>query len=247
MQLFLGSYAFPVNGALVTTRTTIERSQSGRPLAWLQSIDVVAFLFPVGAGASNQEKLTNAEGLLRIALSKPYQDLALKTDSGSLTGTCLINAKSISGVVVTDGPNFEDGMTPEYVAIRTARFKAEARYLFSGTADALVNYQESITVTGNGGPIRKWRIPVNAPPIRQETTKYSIIRTVQQGSAIGYTKYPIPPAPIYGTEFLQNETTAVQEQSPTPMGRGWLNYPITWNYVYESSKPLVGRPRLPIL
>lgn len=241
MQLTLGGYKFPVNGCEVTGRVGYERSDSGRPLRYTQYLDVNGTLF-----GSGQADMTRLEDELRDALRRPYRDLVLKRDDGGNSALRLINAESLSGVVATSGPDFFEAQGSEYVTTRRFRFTAEATYLMPGTQTALVSWTQTVSVVGNGGPVRSWRVPVNADPIRQTLTKASVIRYTQSGAAVGNFAPPIPPPPVFGRAYLVNEQEAVTRTVGRPLGKYWIEPSVQWNYVFETSKPLVGVTPLPV-
>jgi hypothetical protein len=240
MQLFWGQYRFPINGASTTSKAEATFSASGRPLRYIIKVGVLAYLD--GDGPAD---LSFQENALRAALAIPYQDLILKLDTGQASSTQLLNATSVSGVRVVSGPDFtNDAKDSEYVTQRTARFEVAAEYLIRGTENALVSFTESVTVTGNGGPDRNWRFPINGPPIRQVVTPYSLITASQSGTAVGHTTRPVPPPPLW-PDYLVNPRHSHTKSTPEPHGRAWLNWPVKWSYSFESDVPLVAMANLP--
>lgn len=244
MQLFWGRYGFPVNQAFVSTRTAVIRGNNRRPLRYLMRGDVKAELI-----VSGQADTTKQEDIVRSALATPYQDLILKQDDGKPSGTRLLNQKSLSGVMVVDGPNFTEATRAEYVNTRTVEFTVEAEYVFAGAESAIISFEETISVRGNGGPRWIWRFPLNGDAVLQQVSRQSLITTVQRGSAVGHTKYPPAPPPFAGRPpgIFVNEAVSTDDTSPIPLGRGWVNFPRTWYYEYRSVTPLVGTPSLPPL
>jgi len=241
MQLWIGTYAFPAGQCAVTSRVTgIERSDSGRPLRFTLALDVDGVIRGTG-----QADLSARELQLRAVLATPFQDLILRQDTGPPSSLALVSNQSLSGVVVVSGPDFYKPDGPEFVTTRHFRFSAEAVFLSPGGAAALVSWTQTVSVQGNGGPVRAWRVPINADPIRQVVTPRSIIRYTQQGSATGHTAEPRVPPPVFGRAYLMNESEAVQKVTPRPVGRNWVNYTVSWNYVFESDRPLTGTTPLP--
>ena len=241
-QLFLGTKAFDVNGCSMGYHTTDVRSESGRPLRWLIQFAVECKM--LGSGSAD---LTKKEEQAKTALQQPFVDIKLVDSVSGPVGISIFDAKTLSGVMLTEGPTFADSGEPgEYVTFRTLRFAGEAQMVIPGQALQLVSYQESISVTGNGGPVRKWRIPINAQPIRQTIAPGSIIQTVQAGKAVQHTGgFPKAPPPLYGRQYLVNEMEAVRQIQPTPVGKGWVNYGVEWSYMYETIAVPRGMPALP--
>lgn len=198
---------------------------------------------------SGQADLSVKEDQCRAALAVPYLDFILKQDSGSSSGTRLISRSSLSGCMLTEGPNFKTAGRGEYVNQRTLEFVVEAEYLFPGAASLIISWEESISVRGNGGPSFVWRFPINAPAIVQQTTLQSLILTSQRGRAVGHMRRPIPPPPFAGRlpGLFVNESDGAEKFSPKALGQAWIEWPVAWDYQYRSVLPLVGEPTLPPL
>jgi hypothetical protein len=241
MQLSWGNYDFPVNAAEVTSRSRTVFSYTGRPIRYILTYDVLATLF-----ADGQKALSTEEDKLRTALYTPYKNLILKTDAGSASSANLINNKSITGVRLVSGPDFGEAKGGEFVNRRTASFSMEAEYILKGTENAVISWQESVTIVGNGGPDRFWRFPLNANPIRQQKTPYSLITATQQGQATGHTRRPTRPLPMW-PDFLVNPSDTTGGGTPEPKGLAFLNWPIQWAYQFQSgiTGSMIGFPSLP--
>lgn len=240
MQLQIGSFLFPANSADVTTRTQIVRSDSGRPMRYLGTMDVTAVLL-----AADQYGCTAVEQAVRVALSVPYTFISLRHDNGAASASTLTSQGGF-GVCVVDGPHFDKSAGPEYVTTRTVRFTAEAEYVFRGAENYPVAWHDSISIQGTGGPSRRWRIPLRGRPIRQETTQFTIVRATHAGSGIGHLGYPSVPPPAFGYKYLVNESASVTRGTPEPRGpTGRVNWPVSWSYAFEADVPLVGLPTMP--
>lgn len=243
MQLWIGSYAFPANAVACTTATRGVQSKSGRVIRRVGSIVCSGTLF--GAG---QAALTLAEQNLRAALEDDYESLILRMDNGGVSSVNLINNDTLSGVRIVDGPNFGEPSGGEFATIRRFTFTAEAEWITPEGIGALVSFMETVGVQGNGGPGRRWRVPINAAPIRQITTPYTIVRYTHSGQAVGHTSRPEPPQPFFGRDLLVNEAESVTYDHPDPMGTSFINWPVRWNYLGEKSGatgPRVLLNRLP--
>lgn len=240
MQLFWGTYAFPVNAAACTSRTRVTSNQSGRPMRIALDFNVRATLFGNG-----QQSLSDQEALCRAALSIPYQDLILKQDNGADSSMRLLQRASAGGVKITDGPHFTDAQSPEFVSTRTVEFTGTAEYFLPGST-GLMSYYESVSVLGNGGPIRRWRNPVNAGLVRQVVNPRSLIVYTQSGRALGHIAYPVPRM-IFPAAYCVNEAYAVVQETPTPMGNAWVDWPVSWNFIFQADRLLNGGPQLPLI
>lgn len=239
MQASWGNFAFPTNAAKVTNRTIAEMSPQGLPLRYITTYDVEAFLIGV-----SQTDLSQQEATLRVALSKPKQDFILKTDTGQISSSAIISKATMSGTRVRN-IDFRDATDAEYVNRRTVTFSVDAIYLIANAANAVISWRQSIRIVGTGGPRRSWRFPVNAPSIRQQLTPFSLITATQSGEAVGHTRAPTPPFPIW-PGYIVDESVDEGESSPENLGQSYINYPVTWSYRFERGDgPLIGSPGLP--
>jgi hypothetical protein len=239
MQAVYGRYFFPSDAAEVTSRTETEFSYSGRPIRYRVTYSINVTLL-----ADGQTALSVQENLLRDALSIPYQDFSLLTDAGQPSSATLLNRNSATGVRLVSGPDFKEAQAAEFVNRRTAEFELAAEYIIKGAENAVVSWTESVSIVGDGGPRRFWRFPMNADPIRQVLAKRSLVRATQSGSAVGHTRPPPRPLPIW-PDFKVSEGQGKVDDTPDPKGRAYLNWPVKWSYAFESGFPLVGLPSLP--
>ncbi len=244
MQLRWGSsYSFPINGCDLASRARVVLSESGRPVRYVARVSVGGWL-----EADGQAALSVAETALRNALAVPYQDLKFLSDDGAVMAVSLLNANSLSGVRVVDGPNFDGRDGAEYATLRQFGFEVEAEYLITSAANAVLSFSESLSITGTGGPVRRLRVPVNATAlVRQQISPRSIIRATQSGQAVGHLKYPTAPRPLWAAPILLEDQVQVQKGNPKRIGQGFVEYPLAWSYAFESDTPLVGVPGLPPL
>lgn len=238
-QASYGGYKFPLNSAAVASRCNYVRSKSGRPQIKLVRADVRATLY-----GDTVKELSDLEDKVRAALEKPNLDFKFFDGTGFNVSTSILNRNAL-GIAVVDGPHFLDSMTPEYVTIRTVTFAVEGEYVIKGADAYLVDYQDMIAVIGNGGPSRKWRVPIKGRPIRQVTTEFSIVRGMHQGQAVGLTRYPQAPAPAFGRQYLVNESESVTLLSAEPTMNGFKNFPIAWNYQFEADRVMRSTLRQP--
>lgn len=242
MLVTWGSYAFNTNGVSFTSRTRLVLADTGRPMRYVRRLSLEGWL-----EADGQSALSTAEAALKAALLIQYQDLKILTDASATTTTSLLNSESISGVRVVDGPHFTGTDGAEYATLRRFAFDVEAEYLISGTQNAVLSWTESVSIVGTGGPVKRFRVPVNGRPVRQVISPYSIVRATQSGQAIGHTSYPTPPPPLWPSYELLEQRQPGNRQNPQRLGRGFANYPISWSYSFEADVPLVGLPGKPPL
>jgi hypothetical protein len=243
MQLKWGSrFTFLANGCDITSRTRLVE-YDGRPARYITRVGVAGWL-----EGDSQTELSGQEALLRLALlGADRQDLTFINDTGGTTAVSLLNSQSISGCRVVDGPNFPGDTGAEYATVRRFDFEVEAEFIIRGTERRILAWTESVSITGTGGPVRRFRVPINANfLVRQQISPRSVIRATQRGSAIAHTDWPAIPRPNWPLYELVDQRQ-IEAASPRRIGRGFVEYPAQWSYSFESDTPLVGFPNLPPL
>ena len=142
-------------------------------------------------------------------------------------------------------------MGAEFVNRRTIVFSVAAEYHVLNSERAVVSWQETITIQGNGGPRKGWRFPVGPPGAkgqRQVITPYSLVRATQSGRGVGYGARPKPAAFAFNKIYCVNELETYGFEAPELMGVGYdpVNYGVSWSYVFERGDgPLAAVPKLP--
>jgi hypothetical protein len=241
MQLKYGTYAFDANAVKLQTASRVNWNDGGQPMSITKSIAVDGYLTATGQAANS-----TAMSALATALATPYKDLYFYHDDATLSATALPNATSIGGVHIVDGPNFPDSIGAEFVNFRRFTFTAEAEYPITNTNNLLLSFRERLSFSG-GGPIYAHRMAVNGLPQKQLVYPFSIFKTLQEGEAVGYRRYPTPPRPIWPSALIVSPN--ITEESPKRRGKlagqaGYEGYPVSWQYSFESSTQLVGVPNL---
>lgn len=236
MQTKYGTYSFDANSTLLSASARTMFNRGGQPYSLLRSFTVSGYL-----SASGQAAITQAENALKTALAVPFRDLVLCHDDGSVSSEALLNAGSITGVKVTQGPTFSTTMGPEFATLRSFSFTAEAEYPLAGTANLLLDFQETLSFSG-GGPLYAMRRAINGPPQRQLVYPATEYRCTQQGMAVGYAAYPAVPGPKFPAAL--REAPMVARKAPQRMGNGYQGHEVSWRYEHESAGPLVGVPSL---
>lgn len=246
MRLYFANVPlFAANGAEVTSRTGVIQTSYGRPVALEVYIDVKGYL-----EASGQAALTLMENAIRLAFASGYGDLTLRQDSGANSGMALISNSCISGVRIIDGPTFDEAQGAEYVNRRTVKFTGMARVTIRGTENAIMSFEETISIQGTvGDPVINWRHAVNASPIPQVVYPSSTMKVIQSGRAVGHIVRPNPAVPIWGTTppEQRGQRRIVQEAGRrVGPGAGAIVEPaVSWTYVFEDSRPLIALPSIP--
>jgi hypothetical protein len=231
MQLGYGNYLFPVNATLLTSSLETLVNTGGQFYAQRRSFHVTGYL-----SGSGQDQITQAENALKTALSVPYRDLIFRNDDGSRSSEVLLNAGSITGVLIKN-LSFPETKGPEYATIRSFSFTAEAEYPLPGTGDYLLEFHETLSFSG-GGQLYVCRPAINGPAQRQLVYPLMPFSCVQSGVVVGYQSYPPAPAQKFPSCLKQAPRTT--QESPTRRGKGYQGYKLTYEYHFESPFPLTG-------
>lgn len=242
MRFSYGGYSWAANSVTINSTTT-PVLEDGRPLMYTIRHDVEGCL-----EADGQAACAAIETAMRTALGRPYQDAVLRLDSGADSPVKLQNSASISGVRVVAGPVFDNRYGgAEYATARGFQVSFEATFIPPSAVNSLVSWKETVIITGTGGPEYSWRRPVNARPIRQIVRPFSTVRATQTGIAVGLTRYPVPPAPLWPLYEMVHLRRVRQLETPERVGQGFIRFPCAWGYEFEADIPLIGLPSIPLL
>lgn len=191
-----------------------------------------------------QAELTTAINALKAAYAVQFQDLVLYDNSGAVTAHTLLNSETLGGVRVLEGPSFPDSMGAEYSTYRTYEIVVGAVAPISGQGNnSVVDWQETLTFIGTGGPRNVWQQPIVGPAIRQQVSQLTTIKAIQRGSAVGYADYYQFAPPLFPIEVEHEEQRVFERGTPQYMGSGVKRYyPCNWAYFYEFNNPLTGNP-----
>ncbi len=238
MQLAYGNFLFDFNSTKIASKMETVYNAGGQPYSSKQSLEVNGYL-----SGDTQAEIVLAMSALQAALMTPFQDLVFFQDNGQISATYLRNQGSITGVRITEGPNYPTTEKSEYVNQRYFEFKAEAEYPLPNTGGLLLSFTESLTFEG-GGPIYAFRNALNGPPQKQMVWPATPYKVVQRGSAVGYKKYPTWAVPAAKFPFALMKAPKIDEKTPERKGKGFQGYELTWEYEFEDANPLVGTPTL---
>lgn len=194
--------------------------------------------------ADTQAALTVAIDALKAAYAIPFQDLILYDNSGNETSHALKNSNTLGGVKVIEGPSFPNSLGAEYSIFRTFEVTLSADTPIAGQGqNSTVDWQESLTFVGTGGPRHVWQTLLTGTAIRQQVSELTTIKAVQRGQAVGYADYVAYPAGLYPIEVEHQEQRVYDRGTPQYLGGGVRRYyPCSWTYVFEFNNPATGNP-----
>lgn len=179
---------------------------------------------------------------MQSAYSVQGGDLLLLLPDGTPSTHQLLNASCHGGTRVMGG-SFPDGRGAEGVTYRTVQVTVEGDVPLStaNLASQLMSFSESVQTSG-GGPRFGHLESVTGRPQKQRLRRFTTVRAVQSGQAVGLYAYPTVPTPIWPGQ--QVEQAQIRRQTPKRVGSDQIEYPVTWSYRFESSFPLIGTPNV---
>lgn len=239
MRLRIGNTLLAANSTDVVVSIRATFGMYGNPLTYIHTLNASGSL-----DGDTQALCAAAEATFRAAVSVPYQDVALLLDDGTVSPSALANAGSTSGVrlLSLNFPNTWGGA--EYATVRGWQATWECEYLVG--LDQLVDYTETVTIVGNGGPRRAVTETINTAPVEEILSLLTPFRATQTGRAVGLLSYPTPGRVLWPAA-LQNPDTAVSRETPKPNAQKNLEFAVSWNYSYLSATQLDGKPVIPRL
>ncbi len=150
----------------------------------------------------------------------------------------LLSANSIGGIRVIQPPTYPDMKGPTYITFHEYELAVEA-HIPIRTDQIYVSFVEELAFEG-GGNRYGFLEPLYGFPIKQllkQNTKYVCI---QSGRAVGLWSRPVVPNPIF--PFAQMEAPRYVKTSPRNTNGTNTEYPIAWQYRFESASRLSGNP-----
>jgi hypothetical protein len=238
-----GTYAFQISEVATVIRRERQLDSAGVGWADLVTWDLAGkILNPTGLAA----KMTTKLSLLEAAFATSGKDLKLLTPTGGATQHQLLNADCLGGTQIIRGVEYPIAEGPQYVTYRD--FSATIQGLLPLAPNGrspLLAFETSIQRTG-GGPLTYHLEPLNGLPIKGLGKQATVYKAVQQGSAVGILSRPNPliyDPPLWPEAEMQ-PLRVITEGHPKRRGTKFTEWPISWQYTFESALPLIGSPRL---
>lgn len=237
MQLAYGSYLFPFNAVNIIDRREQLWNKGGQLYAYRRSFECDGWVYSDPLSIVDlQTQITLLMSGLMTALSVQGQDLILFQDNGQRSATILDNASSISGVRCEGGPDFTENIGAEYSGQRKFHFKFWAEYPYDSSRNLMLEFFESLTF-GGGLPKYVVRPALNGPGQRQMTFLQMPYTCIQQGYAVGYRYYPVPPGPKFPFSLL--EAPSLKKDTPERRNlNSYQGYRVEWSYNFADVAPL---------
>ncbi len=234
MFLRYGAYTHAQNEPAVQIGKRAVFSRRGYRQAVRETWRIVGVLH-----AADQPGLTSAIAALRSAYNVNGLDLGLYLDDGvTLTDHALVSGNTLGGTRVT-ALEFPTGTGAEYSTFRSYSITVEAD--FPDTTQNLLDFSETLSFEGNGGPRMVFLDTLVGLPQQQIVRQQTTYRARQEGRAVGQATYPPVAPPIWPAAELPDQRRLIL-RSPRRVASNLTEFVAEWTYVFEAVSPLAGGP-----
>lgn len=208
--------------------TTVNRDERRNKRSRLRRVTLRGFV-----KGDTQADLKDKIDAIKTTFTADGGDLILYHNDGTTVSShTLTNAGSLSGVLITSGPDFPSGGGVEYATERNYSVTLECEYPVTNL-DGIVAWQEQVRIVGTGGPRRVGVEFLTGAPEIQIVNQQTLMYASQTGSGVGYESYPFFPGPLAALAALENvDKRSEQVGTPSLMGTEYRNYPIAWAYEF---------------
>lgn len=247
MYVKYGDYQFDDDAVWYAYTCPAKLDSNGVPYAYSPQYKLSGWISITDTGtvAGNQAAMTAKLALFEAAFAKQFQNFGFYDNAGNLTVHKLINAQTLGGVKVLTRPEYPDSRGAEYSTFRsfTLTLGADVPLSAQQGPNAVVEWQETLTYIGTGGPRRVWQEFIEDNPENQVVAQRTTIKAIQRGSAIGFGDYIAFPAPLYPLEVEHEDQRIFERGTPQAKGAGVFKYyPSSWSYFFEFANPQFGNP-----
>lgn len=165
---------------------------------------------------------------------------------GNPSAIWLPHSASFSGVYITEPPGLVPQSPADYASGHIGNFSVGADFIpvEGSTLGSLVDYRESLTFTGNGGPLVAAVLTDTGEPYITQTAAKTLYQATQSGYAVGRTGWPAPNPSYWPSPILINPSSAVSYETPNVYGGSKIEYKTSWNYQFVSATRLDGLPSI---
>lgn len=234
MQLVKGSYQHAMYEAAVHITKTPNYSDTGLKIGYTERWAISGIL-----QAATQSELTTALVELELAYAIDGEDVSLVTATGGRSSHFILASGCL--YVRSSGVSYPVGTGAQYSTFRNYEVTIEAGVSIGanglvsapGSVADLMSYSESISYTGNGGPVKMYVPVISGDWPEQETNSKSPTVIVQQGQAVGMNGKPTIPNPLY-PDRIQNPQNdyRVSLDWPRSFFPVKTQYAVSWSYTF---------------
>jgi hypothetical protein len=242
MRLKYGSYWHESDEAFIDHDRASEQDQSGIVISEIETWTIGGRL-----EAATQSALTAAIAALEAAYTLTGQDIILYENDGTTpSALAMYSANTVGGVIVTKRPSYGAIRNGAYSTWIDYTIQVQAKQqINNGSSNPIVEWTETLSFTGTGGPRHIAMEVRNGQPVVQRVSQATPCRAFQSGRAVGYSSWYLAPPPIW-PQWLKHPEVGGSVSTPKIIGSGStrekVNFETTWNYVFESPGPLKGFP-----
>jgi len=236
-NIVYGGYTHADDSAGFTINEQMILSPRGTPFKKLHSWIINGVL-----RATTQSQLTAEMDALKAAYSQGGQDLVFNLTGGVGSHHRLLSGSTLTGTRVRrftwlDRQPGVWGSGTEYVFRRSYQIVVDAEAIADG-ADNILQYTQSITYKGYGGP--RWILAGSLTGAMQAQTvqAFTPFYAIQSGFALGLFSRPSFPGPLWPA-LEHGEMREETEIDGTPYANGTIALGARWRYVHESSAAIV--------
>lgn len=236
MYLQYGNYTHQIGEAAVSFLILPRLNEFGEVYLHTHRWTIQGLL--LGSSATALDTAWNA---LKDAYSTGGKTITLFHDDGTASCRRLRSQDCIGGTRIIDGPSsqFEPGTHTTFLPYQiTVEGDVEVQDLI------LLSFREELTIEG-GGPSFVHLEPLVGPPVKQQVKTNTTYRVIQEGEAVGFKKYPNAPPPVLGAANLMR-APRIKLSSPRRSSSSgnpeYTEFPITWQYTFESAVPIPALP-----
>lgn len=228
-----GDYSF-ANGecSMVNFQATAKRTPRNVRRSTIVRADCAGeFCF---SGPVDQDAIKTKITAAKAALDVDYKDFELIHNDGTTRSPyVLYNSEptNISGNLVM-AVRWPSEMPEDYATTKQFMFTIQAEFVNPSTF--LLDWRQSLYITGTAGKVAKWERYLNETWFRRLISASSTKKIIQQGYAIGFGSYPLPATPILSTFYEHEEHRQIDRIGPSLFYRRPEEFVTRWRYVFES-------------
>lgn len=194
------------------------------------------------AGARNSIKQQTAT--VESQYSKNNGDLILYDPTGAISHHVLRNSECHGGVRIIDPPSYRDGTGVECATKRTISVVVGGIKPIptSQLRSAYRSFEETLEFAPAGRKTGHLET-LTTRSVKQTLRRFQTYRVVQRGSAVGLYKYPLIPRAIWPFALVDEEPLKTLGH-PRRIGGALTDFPIAWEYQFQSNVRLLGQPHI---
>lgn len=213
------------------SRQFSDYSPTGNPLAVSVSMAIRGTVI-----ASTPADITARIEAIEAAYAAVVTSAGLKNSDGSPTAHYMQSSQG--GPIRISGPRWEGDSGDQYASGRSFSATIEQDIPVGNTVE-LVDYSETVSIRGNGGPRYGLREYDSGPPEIMEISEQTGVTITQSGFAVGATNWPAANGPLDGYD-VQGNSAAVTYEAPKRSNYGLSRYTTRWNYQLLSAGSVSG-------